>query len=75
MMASQFLFMAEYFARLEGRLRWVQRHTASWTRHLVIGVMRRVRPYPPLPPLSDHLYRDLGIERPLRREEPGLWPW
>jgi len=71
MIASNFLFMAEYFGRFDPRWRSLQARSASGLRRL--GAIFR-RPYPPLPPLSAHLYRDIGIEMPPKREDV-FWPW
>jgi hypothetical protein len=72
MIASQFLFMAEYFGRLDPRWRSLRARSASVLRRLGAGLGRR--PYPPLPPLSAHLYRDIGIEVPPKREDL-FWHW
>jgi len=74
MIAFRFLFMAEYVSRLEGNLRWLQWKTASSLRPRLLALGRWWRPYPPLPYLNDHLYRDIGLEPPQKREE-GIWPW
>ena len=71
MIASNFLFMAEYFGRFDPRWRSLQARSASGLRRL--GAIFR-QPYPPLPPLSAHLYRDIGIEMPPKREDP-FWHW
>jgi hypothetical protein len=73
MIASQFLFMAEYFGRLDPRWRSLRARSASTLRRLHVA-LRRLRPHPPLPPLSDHLYRDIGIERPPKPQDP-YWYW
>ena len=74
MIASQFLFMAEYFGRLDPRWRSLRARSASMLRRLGAG-LRRLRPHPPLPPLSAHLYRDIGIEVPPPKREDLFWYW
>ena len=73
MIASQFLFMAEYFGRLQPRWRSLRARSAPTLRRLQ-AVLRQLRQHPPLPPLSTHLYRDIGIEPPPKGEE-RYWYW
>jgi hypothetical protein len=72
MIASQLLF--EFFGRLTPArypLRPEER-PETLLRRLRSALGRRLRQHPPPPYFSDHLCRDIGIERPLKRQE---WPW
>ena len=72
MFASQLLF--EFFGRL-APARYPARpedRPDSLRRRLWSAVSRRLRQHSPPPYFSVHLCRDIGIERPLKREE---WPW
>jgi hypothetical protein len=72
MIASQLLF--EFIVRL-APARYPDRpeeRADSLLRRLWSAVSRRLRQHSPPPYFSDHLCRDIGIERPPKQEE---WPW
>lgn len=76
MIASQLLFVAEYLSRLDPRPRMFrpEGQSESPLRRLSTALGRRLRRGSLPTNLSEHLYRDIGIDPPPKRRE-HFWPW
>lgn len=75
MIASQLLFVAEFFGRLSPQRGHgdVAGPSTSALYRVPSAIVSALRPPSPLT-LNDHLRRDIGLE-PLAKRQDVFWPW